>query len=245
LGGSHHTPTDRALAEHIPIGVPQLPYLVRVYRALLGRVVRYLVEAGVRQFLELGSGLPTAGHVHEVAQAADSQCRVVYVDSNPAVVAQSQAVLAGTGNAGVVCADLRDPQQVLDAVQRTRLLDLDAPVAVLLIDVLHHIPDTENPAGFIAAYIDRICSGSYVAIAHTSDDDENLVTGLAMFRKLYYQLAPPLTFRSPPQAPDFFTGLNIVEPGIVSLPLWHPDPDDDLSSNPDHFPAWCGLGHKP
>ncbi len=245
LGGSHHTSTERKLAERIPIGVPGLPYLVRVYRTLLGRMVRYLVKVGMRQFLDLGSGLPTVGNVHEAAQVLDSQCRVVYVDVNPHVVAQSHALLAGTANVAVICADLRQPEQVLDAAQQTGLLDLTEPVAVLLIDVLHHIPDTDNLSEFIAAYINAICSGSYVAVAHTVDDGENLATGLAMFRRLYYRLAPPLTFRNPGQAADFFTGLDIVEPGIVPLPLWRPEPGDDLSSDVDCFPAWCGLGRKP
>ena len=244
LGGSHHTPIDRELAEHILVGVPELPYLVRVYRALLGRVVRYLVGVGVRQFLDLGSGLPTAGNVHEVAQVLDSECRVVYVDINPQVVAQSHALLAGTDNAAVVCADLRQPERVLDAAQRTGLLDLDAPLAVLLIDVLHHIPDTDNPNGFIAAYINAVCSGSYLAVAHTSDG-EALVSGLAMFHRFYQIPVPPLTFRNRLQAADFFEGLDIVEPGIVPIVLWRPELDDDLGSDPDRFPAWCGLGRKP
>jgi S-adenosyl methyltransferase len=245
LGGSHHTSTERKLAERIPIGVPQLPYLVRIYRALLGRMVRSLAKAGVRQFLDLGSGLPTAGNVHEVAQDLDSQCRVVYVDIDPQVVARSHALLAGTDTAAAICADLRQPEQVLDAAQQTGLLDLTEPVATLLIDVLHHIPDMDNPAGCIAAYINAVCSGSYVAVAHTSDDGENLAAGLAMFRRLYYRLAPPLTFRNPMQAADLFTGLDIVEPGIVPIPLWRPKSGNDLSSDVDRFPAWCGLGRKP
>jgi S-adenosyl methyltransferase len=244
LGGSHHTSAERELAERIPVGVPQLPYLVRVYRELLGRVVRYLVRVEVHQFLDLGSGLPTAGNVHEVAQGLDSQCRVVYVDSNPHVVARSHALLAGIDNAAVICADLRQPGLVFDAAQQTGLLDMTEPIAVLLIDVLHHIPDTDDPAGFIAAYIKAVCSDSYVAVAHTIDDGENLATGLAMFRRLYYSLAPPLTFRNPVRAADFFTGLDIVEPGIVPIPLWRSEPDDDFSSDVDHFPAWCGLGRK-
>jgi hypothetical protein len=245
LGGSHHTAIEHKLAERIPVGAPQLPYLARVYRAVLGRMVRCLVEVGMRQFLDLGSGLPTMGNVHEVAQGLNSRCRVVYVDSNPQVVARSRALLAGTNTATVLCADLRQPAQVLDAAQRTGLLDLTEPVAVLLIDVLHHIPDADNPSGFIAVYIGAVCSGSYVAVAHTSDDEQVLDASLAMFRRLYYRLAPPLTFRNPVQAADFFTGLDMVEPGIVPVPLWRPEPGDDLSSDVDRFPAWCGLGRKP
>lgn len=245
LGGSHHTAADKEVAERILVGTPYLPYMVCEYRALLGRVVRFLVGAGVRQFLDLGSGLPTEGNVHQVAQAADPGCRVVYVDINPSVVVPGHAALAGAANAVVVCADLRDPKQVFDVALRTGLLDLDAPVAVLVIDVLHHIPDTDDPVGFIEAYVDAMCPGSYLAIAHTNDEGEAFEGGLAMFRSLYRRLVPPLTFRNSRQGANFFEGLHTVEPGIVPIPLWRPDPDDDLDSNPELFPAWCGLGRKP
>jgi SAM-dependent methyltransferase len=157
LGGSRHTATDHDVAEHILVGTPYLPYMVRAYRALLGRMVRYLVGVGVEQFLDLGSGLPTAGNVHDVAQATNPECRVVYVDIAPDIVAAGHPVLAGNDSAAVVCADLRQPEQVLDAAQRTGLLDLGVPVAVLLIDVLHHIPDTDNPIRLIQTYVDAVC----------------------------------------------------------------------------------------
>jgi S-adenosyl methyltransferase len=159
LGGSHHVAADREVAECILVGAPYLPYMVREYRVLLGRVVRYLVGVGVRQFLDLGSGLPTAGNVHEVAQELDSGCRVVYVDIDPGIVAESRELLAGNRDAVIVHADFRRPEQVFDAIGRGGLLDLGAPVAVLAIDVLHHIPDADKPVEFIAAYVDAICSG--------------------------------------------------------------------------------------
>ncbi|MDQ6738818.1 MAG: SAM-dependent methyltransferase [Actinomycetota bacterium] len=246
LGGSDHTEADREVAERILVGAPYLPHMVRVYRALLGRVVRYLVGVGVGQFLDLGSGLPTAGNVHDVAQAIDPGCRVVYVDIAPDIVMEGHTVLAGNDSAAVVCADLRQPEQVFDAAQRTGLLDLDAPVAVLLIDVLHHIPDTYNPVRFIQTYVDAVCPGSYVAVAHTSDGGP-LVSGLAMFHHFYQIPVPPLTFRNLAQAQieDFFSGLDLVEPGIVPLPLWCPEQYEEADMDPEHFPAWCGLGRKP
>jgi S-adenosyl methyltransferase len=129
LVGSHHTKADRELAERIIVKVPYLAHLVRVYRVLLGRVVRYLVGMGVRQFLDLGSGLPTAGNVHDVAQDLNPGCRVVYVDIDPAVVAESHNLLAGNHDPEIALADLRQPEQVLDAAGRCGLLDLGAPVA--------------------------------------------------------------------------------------------------------------------
>jgi hypothetical protein len=245
LGGSHHTVADREIAERILVGAPYLPYMVRVYRELLERVVRYLVEVGIKQFLDLGSGLPTESNVHQVAQALDSRCRVVYVDSNPLVLNQSHALLSDNDRATVICADLRQPEQVVGSATRTGLLDLSAPVAVLLIDILHHIPDVDNPAGFIHTYVDMVCPGSYLVVAHTNDEAKDIEGSLTMVRTFYHRMAPPLTFRHPMQVADFLTGLDIIEPGVVPLPLWRPDHDDTLDSDPEIFPAWCALARKP
>ncbi len=244
LGGSHHTVADSEVAERILVGAPQLPYVVRMYRALLRRMVSYLVGAGVRQFLDLGSGLPTAGNVHQVAQDLDPRCRVVYVDIAADIVAESAALLAGNDNAAVVCADLRRPKEVFDAAQRCRLLDLDAPVAVFLLDVLHLIPDTDDPIGFISTYVDAVCPGSYVSITHHCDD-EDLAAGLEMFHKFYHVPIPQLTSRKPAQIAAFFSRLDLVEPGIVHVPLWRPEQDEEVGTNPEYFPGYCGLGRKP
>jgi hypothetical protein len=244
LGGSNHIAAEHELADRILVGTPQLPYIVRVYRALLGRVVRYLIGVGVRQFLDLGSGLPTQGNVHEIAQATGTECHVIYVDNNPQVAVRSQALLTGKDRAVMICADLRQPEHVLYAAGQTGLLDLGTPLAVLLIDILHHIPEAENPADFVEAYIDALPRDSYMAIAHTGDEEVDLETGFVMFRQLYRPLVPPLTFRDPMQIADLLKGLNVVEPGIVSIPLWRPELDDDLGSVPERFPAWCGIGRK-
>ena len=179
-----------------------------------------------------------------MAQAIDPGCRVVYVDIAPDIVVKARPVLAGNNSAAVVCADLRQPEQMLDVAQRTGLLDLCAPIAVLLIDVLHHIPDTDHPIRFIQTYVDALCHDSYVAVAHPSDG-EALVSGLAMFHRFYQIPVPPLTFRSLAQIEGFFKGLALVEPGIVPVPLWRPEQDEDVDTDPEHFPGWCGLGRKP
>jgi S-adenosyl methyltransferase len=160
------------------------------------------------------SPLPTAGNVHDVAQNLNPGCRVVYVDIDPEVVAESHNLLTGNHDAEIALADLRQPEQVLDAAGRCGLLDLGAPVAVLAIDMLHHIPDADNPAGFIAAYVDAVCPGSYVPVAHTGDN-EALATGLATFHDGYHVPVPLLTFRNPTQITGFFDEPNLVEPGIV------------------------------
>lgn len=244
MGGSHHNPADREIAERLLLGAPHLPHVVRVYRAFLGRVVRYLVEAGVRQFLDLGSGLPTAGNVHQVSQDLSPDCRVVYVDTDPGVVARSHRLLAGNHNVDMVRADLCQPEQVLDAARRCGLLDLGAPVAVLAIDVLHHILDADNPVGFITAYMDAVCPGSYLSVAH-SDHDEALITGLVTFYDFYQIPVPLLNFRNLMQITGFFDKLDIVGPGIVPVPLWRQESNEGLCVNPESFPAFGGLGRKP
>ena len=242
LGGSDHTAADHEVSERILVGAPHLAHVVRVYRAFLGRVVRGLVRSGVRQFLDLGSGLPTAGNVHAVAQDLHPGCRVVYVDLDPLIVAESHRLLAGNHDAAVVLADLRQPEQVFNTIRRGGLLDLGAPVAVLATDVLHHIPDADNPVGFMTAYMDAVCPGSYVSVAHT--DDAALLAGLTMFYDFYHIPVPPLTFRDVTQIAEFFDGLDLVEPGIVPVPLWRPELDGDQSADPEDFPACCGLGRK-
>ena len=226
------------------MGAPYLPYMVREYRALLGRMVRYLVGEGVKQFLDLGSGLPTVGNVHEVAQGLHAGCRVVYVDVDPDIVMASRTLLEDNDHAVAVCADLRQPAQVLDTAQRTGLLDLNAPVSVLLIDVLHHIPDIDNPARFMQAYVEAMCAGSYLAIAHTSNV-EDLLNGLAVFQRFYQISVPPLTFRGEAHIAAFCKGLELVEPGIVPVPLWGSERDDDnIDTDMEYFPGSCGLGRK-
>ncbi|MBV9143172.1 MAG: SAM-dependent methyltransferase [Pseudonocardiales bacterium] len=244
MGGSHHNVADHDLAECILLGAPHLADVVRVYRVFLGRVVRYLVGAGVRQFLDLGSGLPTAGNVHQVAQALNSRCRVVYVDIDPRVVAESHLLLIGDHDATIMHADLRQPQRVLDAIRRDGLLDLSVPVAVLATDVLHHIPDTDHPAEIMAAYMGAVCSGSYLSVAH-SGYDEGLIAGLVTVRDFCQVPVPLLTFRCLRQITEFFSGLDLVHPGIVPFPLWHSESGEDLRADPEIFPAYCGLGRKP
>lgn len=246
LGGSHSTPADRELAEQIMVCIPYLPYVVRSQRAFLRRAAQYLVETGVRQFVDLGSGLPTAGNVHEVVQKLAPEGRVVYVDSDPVVVSEGRAMIADSVNTAFVCADFLRPEAVLAAPELRALLDLDEPVAVFMIDVLHHISDSDNPAAVIAAYVDMMCPDSHVALSHLSQD-EALIDGLAMFRRMYDTPPPTVHLRNSQQIADLLAGLDLVEPGIVPLPLWHhaPHADSDLDRKPDIFPGYAALGRKP
>ena len=243
LDGSHHNAADRQIAERILRGAPRLVHVVRNYRVFLGRVVRFLVGAGVRQFLDLGSGLPTAGNVHEVAQDLNPACRVVYIDIDPGVVAAGRSLLAENQDVVMLHADLGQPEQVLDAISRSGQLNLGAPVAVLATDVLQFVPDANNPAGLIAAYLDAVCTGSYLSVAH-SDYDEILVAGLTTFREFCQIPTGSLTFRNLTQIAGFFDRLDLVDPGIVPVPLWRPEPNESLSASSGGFLTYCGLGRK-
>lgn len=244
LDGSHHTAADRELADEIVVCAPHLPYLVRTHRALLGRMVRYLAMNGVRQFLDLGSGLPTAGNVHEVAQAIDPTCRVLYVDIDPVVAAEGDDLLAGNDNAASVCANLLSPDQVLDVAERHRLIDLDQPVAVLLLDVLHFVPDTADPRGVVAAYAKAACSGSYLAVSHTCQD-QGIIAAMALYARMFPSPVPELTFRDPATVAEFCTGLDLLEPGVVPVPLWRPESEQDTGKYPELFEGCAVLAHKP
>jgi hypothetical protein len=234
---------DREVADFVLLRVPHLAHQVRVYRAFLGRVVRYLVGSGTRQFLDLGSGLPTVNNVHEVAQDLNPDCRVVYVDKDSRVVAEGQDLLTGNDGAAVVRADLRHPEQVFDAARRCGLLDLSMPIAVLATDVLHHIPDTDNPVQIMAAYMRAVCSGSYLSVAHR-DHDEVLITRWSESRDFFKCSVPPLTLRSLVQITKFFDKLEILAPGIVPASLWRSEPDGDPQADPEIFLTYCGLGQK-
>jgi hypothetical protein len=243
LGGSHYSEEDCELANRIVVCAPHIPYLVRAQRALLQRLVRHAYAQGVRQFLDLGSGVPTSRHVHEIAQDIDPECRVVYVDIDPGIASLGDRLLKGNDNVAFLQADIRQPEQVLDAPETRKLLDLDQPVAVLMIDTLMHFPDAENPSALVAAYVEATCSGSYLAISHFSESDE-LRTAFGLFDRMFG--APPaVTLRSREWLADFFAGLDLVDPGVVPVPLWRPSTDDEFPRNPELAEVVVGLGRKP
>ncbi|MGH3624775.1 MAG: SAM-dependent methyltransferase [Sciscionella sp.] len=243
LDGTHNTEADREFADDIVVCAPHLPYVVRTHREFLRRTVGYLVAAGVRQFLDLGSGLPTAGNVHEAAQGIDADCRVVYVDIDPAIVDEGRTLLVGNDNTCFVCADVRRPEQVLDAPELRGLLDLDEPVGVLMIDLLHHIPDSDNPAALVAAYTEAVCSDSYLALSQFGED-ERLLTGLTVFSQMF-DAPPSVTLRDPEQVAGFVTGLDLVEPGIVPIPLWRPEPEHGTDRNPEMYQVYAAVARTP
>jgi hypothetical protein len=243
LGGFHNFSSDREMAEQAIKDWPDLPLIMRSNRAFLRRAVSYLVGQGVRQFLDIGSGIPTVGNVHEVAQELAPDSRIVYVDIDPVAVAHSEAILAGNPNATVVAGDFRDPGKILGDSRVTDHLDLDQPVALLLVALLHFVGDDAAPAEVIAGFRDALAPGSYLAISHATHElHPPEVT--AFHRDLYRQTATPMTMRTQAQVEGLFDGFELIEPGVVLSEQWHPDVLETVE-NPERFPIWAGIGRKP
>jgi S-adenosyl methyltransferase len=240
LGGSHNFAADRRAAEEIVAVMPDLPDLMRANRRFLRRAVRFCAQAGVDQFLDLGSGIPTVGNVHEIAQEANPRARVVYVDVDPVAVTISRTLLADNPNAGVVQADMRRPDQVLAAPGLRRLLDLDRPVAVLAVAVMHFVPDRDDPAGILAAYRDATCPGSYLALSH--GEAEPRVVGVDEAADMYSRDVAPVTLRTRPQVAALFAGYDLVPPGLVSVTEWRPEPGDEYTGR--IFPQIVAVGRR-
>jgi hypothetical protein len=225
LGGKDNFAADREAAERVLAVAPGLRYRVRANRAFLGRATRYLAgDAGLRQFLDIGTGIPAAGNTHEVAQRVAPDARVVYVDNDPIVLLHAQALLRGTpeGATGYLQADLRDPGAILD--RAAALLDFGQPVAVMLLGVLHLIQDAEDPWDIVARLMAAMPPGSYLTISHPAID---IHQSQANAQRVYNErVATPQTLRTREQVARFFGGLELVDPGLVQVHQWRPGPGD-------------------
>ena len=241
LGGSHNFAPDREMAEQAMQMWPELPRIMQANRAFLRRAVQYLVDQGIRQFIDIGSGIPTVGNVHEAAQRADPAARVVYVDIDPVAVNHSRLILADDDQTVVLQEDLRTPDAVLDHPELLQHLDLDAPVAVLMVAVLHFIGDDDRPRDIIDRYRQLIAPGSYLAISHASYEGQpDLATS---HQKLYQRTRTPMTMRSRDEITAFFDSLTLVEPGVVWLPLWRPD-GPEHTDHPERTTGFAAVGRK-
>lgn len=243
LGGTHNFAADRDLARAVRSVEPQARTFARMNRAYLGRAVKYLAgDAGVQQFLDIGSGIPTEGNVHEVAQNANPDARVVYIDKDPVAVAHSKAMLAGNDRAAAIQADLRQPEHILAHPAVRDLLDLTEPVAVLLVAILHFITDEENPAAMLERIRTAVVPGSYLAISHaTTADRPDTVTAAA---QAYQRASVQATPRPRQEILDFFAGFELVDPGVVYLPQWRPDSPDDVGDHPESCMMLAAVGRK-
>jgi hypothetical protein len=243
LGGKDNYAADRDAAEQVIAAYPPIRTSVQAQRAFLGRAVHYLVaEQGVRQFLDIGTGLPSANNTHEVAQRHAPQTRVVYVDKDPIVLAHARALLTGSpeGATEYVDADLRNTAEILE--QAAAILDFTKPVAIMLIGVLHCVPDADGPDAIVATLLGAVPAGSYLVIAHPAKDVHASQMATATNR-VNALMAEPVTMRSHGEVSRFFDGLDLVEPGLVQLHRWRPGPEGPV---PDHDIAnYGGVATKP
>ncbi len=242
LGGSHNFAVDREAARRAIEAMPDVALQARVNRAFLHRVVRYLVGTGVRQFLDIGSGIPTVGNVHEIAQSMTSQARVVYVDIDPVAVAHSGQLLAGNDGAAAIQEDLRRPDSILSHPQVRALLDFDQPVAVLLVAILHYCMDEDDPFGTVTRLREALSPGSYLVVAHPTD--ESRPQEWAKMMEQSRQMSIPLAVRSRAEIGRFLAGFDLVEPGLVWAPQWHPESSDDVGEHPERMSVLVGVGRK-
>jgi O-methyltransferase involved in polyketide biosynthesis len=223
LGGKDNYAVDREAAARFAELVPEVPKIARANRQFLARAVRFLAQAGIRQFIDLGAGLPTAPNVHEVARSVIPDARVVYVDHDPVVLAYGNALFATDDGVIVVGADLRDHQAVLGSPEVARLIDFSEPFAVLILAVLHFISDEENPGQLVAGYRDRIPPGGYLVISAGSSEGDQDPEADERLRELYRGAGSPIVGRSAAEVTEFFAGCELAEPGVVQLARWRPD----------------------
>ncbi len=242
LGGKDNFAADRAAGEQGIAAFPDMVASVRATRAFLARTVRYLArEAGIRQFLDIGTGIPTANNTHEVAQDVAPESRIVYADNDPVVLSHARALLTSRreGATAYIDADLRSTGHIL--AEAARSLDFGQPIAVMLVAVLQFIPEDNDPHAIVAQLLAAVPSGSYLVIAHPASDIEaNAMADMA--KRLNQLMAQQVALRSHAEVSRFFEGLTMVEPGVVRAPRWRPGSDLEAASAST---MWGGVGRKP
>ncbi|MHB9857466.1 SAM-dependent methyltransferase [Streptomyces sp. YIM S03343] len=242
LGGSHNFEVDRQAARKAMEFMPGLPKIMQANRAFMRRAVRFAAAEGITQFLDIGSGIPTFGSVHEVARAAVPGARVVYVDHDPVAVAHSQAVLADIDEVDVVAADLRKPHEILASTEVDRLIDRNRPVALLLVAILHFVEDSDDPYGAVAQLRDALAPGSMLILTHASYAGVPLPHERAAGAvDVYKDIRNPLIMRTRDEIARFFEGYDMVEPGLVPMPKWRPEPASE-DEDPWAFSGFAGVG---
>ena len=244
LGGGHNFAIDRQMVEQAQKIEPNARRLTLQNRAFLRRAVLFMMEQGIRQFLDLGSGIPTVGNVHEIAQAVDPDCRVVYVDIDPVAVAHSEMILADNPNAAIVHADVARPDAVLDAPATSRLLDFGKPAGLLAVTIGHYIAPEQEPGRMFATYRDALAPGSYFAVSHVTNElTDNRAQGLAdMMRKAKSNNVFP---RTRAEVLTFFDGYEFVEPGLVTTSRWRPELPEEELGDAKADGQYAGVARKP
>ncbi|WP_308294421.1 SAM-dependent methyltransferase [Streptomyces sp. XM4193] len=243
LGGKDNYEVDRVTGDQIRELHPGILDYARSDRAFLGRAVRHLAgEAGIRQFLDIGTGLPTAANTHEVAQSIAPDSRIVYVDNDPLVLTHARALLTSTpeGVTDYLEADLHDPRTILE--HATRTLDFDKPTAIMLLGIAMFVADTDEAREVVRTLVDAVPSGSYLALSHTITGPglEDVDAAVTFWNSVG---TPKLTQRTVPEVAGFFDGLELLEPGVVSCARWRPE--DDGRGEPEDVAFYCGVARKP
>jgi hypothetical protein len=240
LGGKDNFEADRKAAERAMMAAPTIVPCVQANRRFLGRSVRHMAEAGIRQFLDIGTGMPAANSTHQVAQSVAPQARVVYVDNDPIVLLHARALLTSTtAPTAYIDADVRDTVKIL--AEAAELLDLRQPVAVMLIAILPCVPDEDGPYQLVRDLIDAVPAGSFLAITHPARDQ--LAIAVRAEESLMKSMGQKVTFRSRQEVSRFFAGLDLIDPGVVQVQEWRPDSILDLNSSPTAM--WGGVARKP
>jgi S-adenosyl methyltransferase len=242
VGGRHNLVADRELGEAMATLDPWIPAACKANRAFLGRAVRFLAAQGIRQFLDIGSGLPTAGNVHEVAQSAAQDSRVVYIDRDPVAVAMGRKLLAGNDRAAVLQADIRDLDAILADPEVGRLIDFSEPVAIMLVAILHFVLDAGEPYRIVQRLRDVAVPGSYLVLSHVTSQDNEVLAAAA--ERIYNSRAADGQARSREQIAGFFGDWELAEPGLVYAPQWRPDSPDDVPGDPERYWFLAGVARK-
>jgi SAM-dependent methyltransferase len=243
LGGACNFEQDREFADKFLELIPQAEQAARRNRAFLRRAVAFCVESGIRQFLDLGSGIPTVGNVHEVAQGMAPDARVLYVDNEPVAVAHSELMLEGNDTAAILQADLCDPDTVLNSASARRLFDFEEPMAVLMVAVLHFVPDSAEPRAAIARYLDAMAPGGFLVLSHGTD--EGFADAPPEADNYYHRTSTPGYARSRAEIAALFEGTTLVEPGLVWSVQWRPESPEDVDDHPERSLVLAGVGRKP
>lgn len=245
LGGHDHLDVDRLVAQEMIDSVPGVVEAPRYNRAALVRAIQYLAtDVGIDQFIDLGSGLPTQDNVHQVAQRYRPESRVVYVDYDPLAIAHARALLGDDPSTTIIQADIREPDQVLDHPDLRRLIDFDRPIGLIMCAILHHVMDEENPAELVARYRDRMPSGTHLFLTHVCVADDALIDKL---EPISIEHLGTGVFRTIPEIEEFFTGWEMIDPGVVYIPLWYPEeplPEDPAELDEIQRMAAAGMARK-
>ncbi len=249
LQGNNYFQVDRLAAERILAAAPEIRDAAWSNRGFHQRAARWIAQRGVRQFVDIGSGLPTVGNTHEVAKKVDPQARVVYVDNDPMVQLHSQALIDVGGSIGVICADLREPGTILDHPEVRRLIDFGEPVGLLMTGVMMFVSDTSDPWALVSHYVGALAPGSYLSLSHLTDDYKPPAAAEG-FRAVFDTATEHLYFRSRAKVERFFAGLELVppyegaEPGVTFTGLWGAE-DVELADSDGSRWLYCGVARKP